>query len=40
MDHSALIYVMDPEGRFTATFTPDDNLKTPSAARLEEAGDA
>lgn len=23
MDHSALIYVMDPEGRFTATFTPD-----------------
>jgi protein SCO1 len=24
MDHSALIYVMDPEGRFTATFTPDD----------------
>jgi protein SCO1/2 len=25
MDHSALIYVMDPEGRFTATFTPDDS---------------
>jgi protein SCO1 len=24
MDHSALIYVMDPEGRFTATFTPDE----------------
>ena len=24
MDHSALIYIMDPEGRFTATFTPDD----------------
>ena len=23
MDHSAVIYVMDPEGRFTATFTPD-----------------
>ena len=23
MDHSALIYVMDPQGRFTATFTPD-----------------
>ncbi len=22
MDHSAVIYVMDPEGRFTATFTP------------------
>lgn len=25
MDHSALIYVMDPQGRFTATFTPDDS---------------
>jgi protein SCO1/2 len=25
MDHSALIYIMDPQGRFTATFTPDDN---------------
>jgi protein SCO1/2 len=24
MDHSALIYIMDPQGRFTATFTPDD----------------
>jgi protein SCO1 len=23
MDHSSVIYVMDPEGRFTATFTPD-----------------
>jgi protein SCO1/2 len=23
MDHSAVIYVMDPEGRFVATFTPD-----------------
>ena len=23
MDHSAVIYVMDAEGRFTATFTPD-----------------
>ena len=23
MDHSAVIYVMDPKGRFTATFTPD-----------------
>lgn len=23
MDHSAIIYVMDPQGRFTATFTPD-----------------
>ena len=28
MDHSALIYVMDPEGRFTATFTPDDSEDT------------
>src|SRR5580704_3078898 len=24
MDHSAIIYVMDPEGRFTATLTPDE----------------
>jgi len=23
MDHSSVIYVMDPQGRFTATFTPD-----------------
>ncbi|MGD9615491.1 MAG: SCO family protein [Alphaproteobacteria bacterium] len=23
MDHSAVIYVMDPQGRLTATFTPD-----------------
>jgi protein SCO1 len=23
MDHSAVIYIMDPQGRFTATFTPD-----------------
>jgi protein SCO1/2 len=23
MDHSAVIYVMDPQGRFTSTFTPD-----------------
>jgi protein SCO1/2 len=28
MDHSALIYVMDPEGRFTATFTPDESEDT------------
>jgi protein SCO1/2 len=28
MDHSALIYVMDPQGRFTATFTPDDSEDT------------
>jgi protein SCO1 len=35
MDHSALIYVMDPEGRFTATFTPDDTSDT-IAARLKK----
>ena len=35
MDHSALIYVMDPEGRFTATFTPDDTSDT-MAARLKK----
>ena len=31
MDHSAVIYVMDPQGRFTATFTPD----TPAPAIAE-----
>jgi protein SCO1/2 len=31
MDHSAVIYVMDPQGRFTATFTPD----TPADAIAE-----
>jgi len=25
MDHSAVIYVMNPDGRFTATFTPDSS---------------
>jgi protein SCO1/2 len=35
MDHSALIYVMDPQGRFTATFTPDDTSDT-IAARLNK----
>ncbi len=25
MDHSAVIYVMNPEGRFTVTFTPDSS---------------
>jgi protein SCO1/2 len=35
MDHSALIYVMDPAGRFTATFTPDDTSDT-MAARLKK----
>jgi len=28
MDHSALIYVMNPQGHFTATFTPDDSQET------------
>ncbi|HVH81313.1 MAG TPA: SCO family protein [Stellaceae bacterium] len=28
MDHSALIYIMDPQGRFTATLTPDDDADT------------
>ena len=27
MDHSAVIYIMDPEGRFTATFGPDDTTE-------------
>jgi protein SCO1/2 len=35
MDHSALIYIMDPQGRFTATFTPDDTPDT-MAARLKK----
>jgi protein SCO1 len=35
MDHSALIYIMDPEGRLTATFTPDDTPDT-MAARLKK----
>jgi protein SCO1/2 len=35
MDHSALIYVMDPQGRFTATFTPDDTSDT-IVARLQK----
>lgn len=35
MDHSALIYVMDPEGRFTATFTPDDTADK-VAARMKK----
>ena len=34
MDHSALIYVMNPEGRFTATFTPDTSADA-IAQRLE-----
>lgn len=35
MDHSALIYIMDPQGRFTATFTPDDTSDT-MAVRLKK----
>ncbi|HTZ35176.1 MAG TPA: SCO family protein [Stellaceae bacterium] len=35
MDHSALIYIMDPQGRFTATFTPEDTSET-MAKRLEK----
>lgn len=35
MDHSALIYVMDPQGRFTSTFAPDDRADAISK-RLEK----
>jgi len=35
MDHSSVIYVMDPEGRFTATFTPESSPED-IAARLKE----
>jgi len=35
MDHSAVIYVIDPQGRFTATFTPDTPAET-IAARLQK----
>lgn len=35
MDHSAVVYVMDPEGRFTATFTPDSTAEA-IAARLQK----
>jgi protein SCO1/2 len=35
MDHSAVIYVMDPEGRFTATFTPDSTAEA-IAERLQK----
>lgn len=35
MDHSALIYVMNPEGRFTATFTPDSSADA-IAQRLDK----
>jgi protein SCO1 len=35
MDHSAVIYVMDPEGRFTATLTPEAPAAE-MAARLKK----
>src|SRR5690348_13095547 len=35
MDHSAVIYVMDPQGRFTATFTPDTSGEA-MAERLQK----
>src|SRR5882672_6659536 len=35
MDHSAVIYLMNPEGRFTATFTPDSTAEA-IAARLQK----
>jgi len=35
MDHSALIYIMDPRGRFTATFTPDES-EDAMVARLQK----
>jgi protein SCO1 len=35
MDHSAVIYVMDPQGRFTATFTPDSTAEV-IAVRLQK----
>ncbi len=35
MDHSAVVYVMDPAGRFTATFTPDSSAQA-IAERLQK----
>ena len=35
MDHSAVIYVMDKEGRFTATFTPESTAEA-IATRLQK----
>jgi len=35
MDHSAVIYIMDPQGRFTATFGPNDTPDT-MIARLRK----
>jgi len=35
MDHSSVIYVMDPQGRFTASFT-QENSPEEIAARLKK----
>jgi len=35
MDHSAVVYVMDPAGRFAATFTPDSTAQA-IAERLQK----
>jgi cytochrome oxidase Cu insertion factor (SCO1/SenC/PrrC family) len=35
MDHSAVIYVMDPQGRFAATFSPESDAKA-MAERLQK----
>src|SRR5438552_4248212 len=35
LDHSAVIYLMNPEGRFTASFTPDSTAEA-IAARLQK----
>ena len=35
MDHSAVIYLMDPQGRFTATITPDEAAPA-IAAKLQK----
>ncbi len=35
MDHSAVIYLMDPQGRLAATFTPDSSAEA-IAARLQQ----
>ena len=35
MDHSAVIYVMDPQGRFAATFTPESTAQA-MAERLQK----
>src|SRR5947207_12106952 len=35
MDHSAVIYLMNPEGRFTASFTPDSTAEA-IAQRLQK----